>query len=74
MKDWLANLCSGSDLNPRNDATGKQNKKPTNWFGWAHCCTTKKFDPKSSFSVALSNFDNCRPEAAGDVISSVAAV
>ena len=51
------------------------NMKPTNWLGQKKFCATK-IQPKAVaggiFGRFFSNFDNCRLQAAGDVISDVA--
>ena len=47
------------------------NKKPTNWQNGAPL----QFDPKPPeviFSAVFANFDECRSEVAGDVLSGVA--
>ena len=50
------------------------NKKPTNWWGRQNAVPLK-FDPKLSeaaFSAFFPNFDKCRSEVAGDVMSGAA--
>ena len=51
----------------------KKNKKPINCWGRQNA-TPLKFDLKPSeavFSAVFPNFDKCRPEVAGDVVSGV---
>ena len=51
----------------------KQNKKPTNWLGWAKCSAIK-IRPKAvagSIFGRFSNLEKCRPEVDGGVTSGV---
>ena len=64
---WRRGLISSSNIT---------NKMPTNWQGRRNAAQLK-FDPKpaeTAFSAAFfSNFDKCRSEVAGVVISGLAA-
>ena len=60
--------------NSSNYCSTLTNKKPTNWWGRQNAALPK-FDQKpleAAFSAVFRNYDKCRSEVDGDVMSSVA--
>ena len=80
MTDWRwseVRRFAGTNICPATNQKMKwilnRNKKPTNWWGRQNAAPLKFDRRQAAFSAVFSNFEKCRPDAADDPMSGLAA-